>query len=280
MKFEDIISNSFKYPFGDLKRFSIICILFLLPIIPLIFLSFIDGYSEVLMGIFAVLLIIDILIVPGYFISVVREGCNQSKSIPSIRIGRNIINTFKYFILELVYNLVPILVFIFGIGIIGFIYLPDFTFNLSNLAITKLFVSIMSAIDSFLLVLLITAILLIIFTLVSCVAIARFAKYDKLSEGFKNVIGDLKEIGVIKLISWYVMIGIFISLISNVAALLLAVPHVGNIIYYAIILPYLVMVYFYSLGLLYSDVGDTVVEDNFDLDEFEVEVMSIRRMYK
>ena len=137
-------------------------------------------------------------------------------------------------------------------------------------------------INSILILLAVFLIVSFIFSLLSYVATARFAKHNKLGEAFRSIIGDIKQIGVLKLIAWYIVMGMMVSIIVDVAAFVLFVPYAGVFIYFAIVFPYVLMVYYYSLGLLHSSVegsGEEFDFDEFDLNEFEKEIKSIRRMY-
>ena len=270
MNLGEIIINSFKYPARDFKKFLLICLLFALPIIPVFAFITIGDYFEILAVLFLLLAVIDILIIPGYFISVVGKGCNQSESVPPIKLGRNIINTFKFAILEFIYGLVPFFVFIIGIFASAYFSFSQTTFDV-------LLDSISNFITSFLIVLIITILVSFIFSLLSCVATARFAHFNKLRAAFKNIIGDIKEIGVLKLLLWFIVMGIVTSLITIISVLLIFIPYAGIVICLAVLIPYLMMVYYYSLGLLYSNVGGA--DDDFDLDEFEKEIQVIKMMY-
>ena len=287
MKLCDIISNSFKYPAGDLKKFLIICVLFALPIIPVSVLDFMEGNVEILVGLAVLLFIIDVLIIPGYFISIVGKGCSKSKSVPSIRVGRNIINTFKYIVLNIVYSLVPLIVLVIGVYALGLSSISVIQSIQHITSITDLVNLISNFFNSIVIVLTVFLIVSWIFSLLAKVAIARFANYNKLSEAFKKIIGDIKEIGVLKLIAWFIVMGIIMSIIFDVSALLTLIPYVGVFLYFAVIVPYIVMMYCYSLGLLYSGVegseGDFDSDDfdsyDFDLDEFEKEILDIRKRH-
>lgn len=289
MDLGNIITNSFKYPAGDLKKFLIICILCALPFIPLFCFDLMDNNVEILVGIWLILVLVEILIIPGYLISVVKEGCGLSKSVPSIKVGRNIINTLKYILLNIIYSLVPLLVLVIGVFALGMSSLPVFE---SITKITKLddVANLLSNIpnmlsnfiNSILILLAVFLIVSFIFSLLSYVATARFAKHNKLGEAFRSIIGDIKQIGVLKLIAWYIVMGMMVSIIVDVAAFVLFVPYAGVFIYFAIVFPYVLMVYYYSLGLLHSSVEGSDEEfdfDEFDLNEFEKEIKSIRRMY-
>lgn len=276
----NILSKSFKYPVKDFKNFLKICILWLLPIIPIVLIGLFEEEmtQTVLVGIFVILLLVFILVIPGYFISVVRQGCNVSYSMPSIKLGKNIINTLKLLVLNIIYSIIPISVFVgcfvasgifslSGNDLIGdFMALPD----------------ILSALATYMLIAFIVA---LIFSLISLVATARFAKHDSLAEAFsfKALFRDIKKIGILRIIGWYIVMNVVISFACSAAALIIFIPYAGAIIYLVFVIPYLITVFYYSLGLLYSNVGDSVEldeddDEDFDLDEFEREIQAIKLM--
>ncbi|MBR2558487.1 MAG: DUF4013 domain-containing protein [Methanobrevibacter sp.] len=265
MKMGNILTKSFKYPFNDFKNFLVVCVLFLLPALPLFALRVLGDNAIILCIVLSLLLLfIDILIIPGYFVSVVKSGCDNPKSVPSIKLGKNIVDSFKKFILDFIYGLVPFIVFVVGIIISGM-----YASNSDQLLF------------SFMIVLVITAILSVIFSLFSSVATARLAKYDSLSKAFSfgEVFADVKRIGFWKVLAWYILMGIIVFLIAHVVLLLVFIPYVGLIIYFAFIIPYIISVYYCSLGLLYSNVDGSGKKDGeVDLDEFEREIQEIKMM--
>lgn len=275
----NILSESFKYPFNDFKNFLKICILWFLPVIPIILICLFEEESiqTVLGCIFAVLLLVVVLVIPGYFISVVKQGCNVSDSIPSIKFGKSIINTLKLIILEIVYSIIPIAVFIGCFVASGIFSLSEADIIAENpVALTN----VLSSLAIFLVIGLIVA---WIFSLIASIATARFAKHDSLAEAFsfKALYNDIKKIGVLRIIGWFIVLNVVITFVSNIAALIIFIPYVGIFVYLLFVIPYLMAVYHYSLGLLYSNVGgsDEIDDDEeFDLDEFEREIQAIKLM--
>ena len=108
MDLKKLVLNSFKYPFRNLKKLPIICILFILiAIIPIGMIS--DNNHIVAIGVIAFFLFI--LIVPGYFLSIVKLGSNQSAMLPSFNIVNNIYDSIRVLFLRIVYMIVPVIVF-------------------------------------------------------------------------------------------------------------------------------------------------------------------------
>ena len=96
MKFSRIISNSFKYPFSG-KELIFSFLLFVLAIIlPLGFIS--DNNIVMILGLIS--LIIFIFILPGYMLSVVKNGTKESFKIPKVSLKKNFIDTLKLIVLD------------------------------------------------------------------------------------------------------------------------------------------------------------------------------------
>ena len=259
MNVGNILSLSFKYPFGDYKNLTIFSALFLLSVIMSV------GFwihNDILLKIGFVAVMLLFLIVPGYLISVIKEGCLESSNIPSLNIVKNIIDTLKLIVLNIVYMIIPILVFLaltFGTGLSSVFTTGSIPLNFfSSLSIT----------------LIISFIVFLIFTLISYVAMARFAYYGKLvgALNFKSVFGDIKKIGVLRLIGWYLLMAIILGIIGRVSLLLLLVPYIGIIIYMCLVTPIISLIFYYSIGLLYSNVAGA----EFDINTFERELMEFR----
>ena len=96
--------------------------------------------------------------------------------------------------------------------------------------------------------LLITAIigmiLFIIFGLLLNIAMCRLAKYDDIGEAlnFKEVIGDIQEIGIARYIGWYILLGLVAS-----------IPYIGILISFLVCTPFIALFGSRALGALYSD---------------------------
>lgn len=273
MNFGDIISNSVKYPFEDLKNLGFVCLLFvLLLILPIGIII----KNPITMAIGAAGLLVFILITPGYKILVIKSGINQSSNIPSIKVGRSIINTLKLLVLKICYVAIPsiiaLIILLFATGLLNypvviFKSMPNltFTFDLIGRFLNAIWITLM-----------VTSIVRLIFSLLSYIAQARLANSNSLIEALKihKVILDIKEIGFFKFIGWYIVMGILLAIISIIAGFVLFVPYVGFIIYLCIVMPIIYLIYNYSLGLLYSDFSYD--EDDDDLDKFERELQYLK----
>ncbi|WP_407377651.1 DUF4013 domain-containing protein [Methanobrevibacter sp.] len=263
MKFEDIISKSFKFPFRDYKRLALIFVLFLLLLILPVG-AYFKNEPVFYAGIAA--FIAFLLIIPGYFVSVVRQGCVENYSIPQIRPKRNIISTIKLFVLHLVYFLILFLIFAIVMAAIGAFVSPH--------DLMVMFVkNPLNIFNSLQIVFAITFVVDLIFSIVVTLAEARLANYNSLSKSL-NIVAvcrDIRHIGIGRVIGWYFVMAVLIGVINFLAVFLIFIPYVGLIAYLCIAYPIILLIYNYSLGLLYSHVGERS-DDDLDIDKFEKEL--------
>lgn len=276
MEFGNIISNSFKYPFKDLKNLGFVCLLFvLLLILPVgIFIN-----NSITMIIGAVCLLIFILITPGYQILIIKSGVNQSGNIPSIKVGRSIINTFKLLILHICYVAIPsiiaVVILLFATGLLNY---PMAIFDsISDLNFNFTFELIFGFFNAIWITFIVTYIVRLIFSLISYIAKARLANSNSLVEALKihKVLSDIKKIGFLKFIGWCIVMGILLAIIAMVASFVVFIPYAGIIIYLCVVVPIIYLIYNYSLGLLYSDLSQDDETDD-DLDKFERELQYLK----
>lgn len=255
-----LISNSFKYPFRNIKKLPILFILFILvALIPIGMVS--DNRYVLVLGIIGFFLFI--LIVPGYLLSIVNIGLNESSMFPSISFAKDIYNTLRLFVLRIVYMIVPAAVFFIvwsTLGVSSIDMLVDFKVHGFLLFI--------------IIGLLIVLITYILFEILLFFAKARLAYLDSLSEALKvhEVIRDIKNIGVVNIIKWLIAMAILMIVISFVSSWVMAIPYVGFIVYLGFVIPILESIGNYSLGLLYSNIA----EKENELDRFERELDYIK----
>lgn len=260
MNISKIVSNSFKYPFRNIKKLPILFILFILvALVPIGMVS--DNRYVLILGVIS--FFVFILIVPGYLLSFVSIGLNESSMFPSMSFGKNIYNTLRLFLLRIVYMIVPAVVFFIvwsTIGVSSIGMLTDFKVHGFLLFI--------------IIGLLIVLITYILFEILLFFAKARLAYLDSLSEALKvhEVIRDIKNIGVVNIIKWLIAMAILMVVISFVSSAVMAIPYVGFIVYLGIVIPILESIGNYSLGLLYSNIA----EKENELDRFERELDYIK----
>ena len=273
LNFGNIILNSFKFPFRDLKHLGFVYILFvLLLILPA---GIFIGNSNV-MVIGAVCALIFILIAPGYGILVIKSGINQFREVPFIKIGRSIINTFKLLILHICYIAIPsTIVFLLVLFATNLLNYPFAIFeSILNLNLTFTLDLVYGFFNAIIIIIISTLIVRLIFSLLSYIAKARLSKSNSLIEALKihRVILDIKKIGFLKFIGWCIVMAILLAIFVMVAFFVLFIHYIGLILYLYIIIPIIYLICNHSLGLLYSDLSDDENPEDIDLDNFEREI--------
>ena len=258
MNIGKIISNSIKYPFRNIKKLPILFGLFILvALIPIAAIS--ENKYVLALGIIAFFAFI--LIVPGYLLSIVSFGLNESSMFPSLNFTKNVYNTIRLLILRIVYMLVPTVVFFIVLSTVGS-FSADMLFNLR----------IISFLLSLGLILFIILITYLIFEFLLFFAKARLAYLDSLSEALKinKVVEDIRNIGVVNIIKWLIVMAILVIVVSVISSWVTMIPYVGFLIYIGILIPILESIGNYSLGLLYSNIAEK--EDKLDTFEREIEL--------
>lgn len=273
MNFGNIILNSFKFPFKDLKHLGFVYLLFVLLLI-LPGGIFIGNSIAMMIGV--VCSLIFILIAPGYKIIVIKSGINQSGEVPSIKIGRSIINTLKLLVLYICYIAIPstiaVLIMLFATKFFDYPMAIFESILELNLTFTADLIS--GFFNAIWIIVIVTLIVRLIFSLLSYIAKARLSNTNSLIEALKihKVILDIKGIGFLKFIGWCIVMGILLALFGIIAFLVLFVHYIGFILYLCILIPLIYLIYNHSLGLLYSDLSDDENPENLDLDSFEREL--------
>ncbi len=255
-----IVSNSFKFPLRNIKRLPILFLLFILIAVIPIGLLF-DNKYVTLVGVLAFFLFI--LIVPGYLFSMVSVGLNESSMFPSISFADNVYNSLRLWALRIVYMLVPALVFFIVLSTLGASGI-DMLYNLN-------IIGFLVALN---LTLFIVIVIYILFEILLFFAKARLAYLNSLSEALKmhKVVMDIKNIGIINIIKWLILMAVLLVVASVVSSWIVAIPYVGFLIYLCVIIPTLESIANYSLGLLYSNIA----KGQDDLEKFDKEVQAFK----
>lgn len=245
-----IISNSFKFPLRNIKKLPLLFILFiLLAIIPIG--KLMNNDYVIYFGAFA--FVMFILIVPGYLLSIVKTGSKESSIFPSFNLMNNIYDSIRVLALRFVYMIVPAAVFFILLSTLG----PASVENLYEFRIHYFLAGIGLMIVIFLAIYLIFEFLLFF-------AKARLAYFNSLSEALKvnKVIGDIRNIGVINILKWLIVMVVLFIVISVASSVVLTIPYVGFLIYICIIIPTIESIGNYSLGLLYSNIERNSIDFN------------------
>ena len=254
MNIGKIISNSFKYPFRNIAKLPILFLLFFLfALVPIGLIS--DNKYALVLGMIA--FFVFILIVPGYLLSIVNIGLNESSMFPSLNFGADIYNSIRLWVLRIAYMAVPAAVFFIVLYTMG----PSSSDMLAKLNIPSFLLTAG-------LIFIIVILTYLIFEFLLFFAKARLAYYNSLKEALKihEVVTDIRNIGIINIIKWIIVMVVLMVVVSYIASWVMLIPYVGFLIYICIVIPILESIGNYSLGLLYSNIAR---EEN-DLVKYEM----------
>ena len=263
MKISEILVDSLKYPLDNDEDFTNVIVLFGIPVIGIIiYLIFIGlagafGTSDAAAGVLVIGMIIMYLfylvfylLYPGYMLSVMDEGINQSDVIPAINIGKNIVDTIKLAILGFIYFIIPAIIGVAVLFLSGIFsgLLSSFSYTTSPLAL----------IGSMGIGVLIALLIFAFFEILYTVAVLRMARFDSLGAAlsFGEVWADLKDIGIVKMLMLYAAIASIsgFALIGSLA-LALVFPYIGIFAILLIVVPAISLFSAYAFGLLYSEIA-------------------------
>ena len=79
----------------------------------------------------------------------------------------------------------------------------------------------------------------------------------------KKVIRDIKNIGIVNIIKWLIVMAILLNAITFISSFVMSIPYVGFLIYGCIVIPIIESIANYSLGLLYSNISKSYDDSNF-----------------
>lgn len=245
MDLSGLVSKSFRYPFRNIKKLPVICILFILmAIVPIGMVS--NNDYIIYAGVIAFFLFI--LLVPGYFLSIVKLGSNQSGMLPSFNLVSSIWDSIRVLCLRIVYMIIPVVVFFLALSTFG----PTSRELILNLRVHEF----IATVGIVFLVILVTY---LIFEFLLFFAKARLAYFNSLSEALRinKVIEDIRNIGIVNIIKWLVVMAVLLNAVTFVTSFVIAIPYVGFLIYICIVIPIIESIANYSLGLLYSNIART-----------------------
>jgi hypothetical protein len=225
LKFTEILSDSFRYPLTNLKRYIILGIL--------LFFSF---------------LIIPGILANGYMLRIIKHSFKDSNDFPPFNEWLSLFEDgIKYLIVNIVYLSIPLFVTIF-ISIIIVSMAPISDFN----TFFNTFVSVL---------IIIGLIILTIPYFLSLIALPHIVKKNKLGSLFeiKNLLNVIRRIGWIKYLAAVVLLTLF-SILVSALSFIPQILHMNQLLVFLIsavlslfIGPYLLSFHGKLLALLYQE---------------------------
>lgn len=237
MELGEIISDALVYPLHNIKALVIYIILGI--ILGIAIAGTVSGimFGNMAKNVFAVIgsgtigIIIALIIgfvITGYELDITKYGIERRNDAPGIDFMRQFINGVKYFVVNIVYMIIPI--------IIGAILAVIFQHWLSGL---------------------ITIILSIIFSFALMMGQCRLAKTEDLGYALSigEAVGDLSKVGILKVIAFVILVFVISFILLFVVGLIGQWNNVVGGILMGIVGVYLVFFNGRATGLLYSDVN-------------------------
>ena len=257
MDLKKLVTNSFKYPFRNIKKLPILFIFFILiAIIPIGLIS----NNDYIVSIGVIAFFLFILFVPGYFLSIIKLGSNQSAILPSFNLVNNIYDSIRVVFLRICYMIIPVAVFFLSLKTLGSTS-RDLIYNFR----------IIEFLGTFGLILVLIFITYFIFEFLLFFAKARLAYFNSLKEALKinKVINDIRRIGIINIIKWLIVMAILLNVFTFITSFIITIPYVGFLIYICIVIPTLESIANYSIGLIYSNITQGYDNNNIKIESFE-----------
>jgi len=266
MNFSEIFSDALKYPTKNILKLVILGILCFIPFIPWLCISVLHGPNNINLddltiglGLLTIILFIVIyLFIFGYLFSITKNTVENNDEYPEFKFLDNFVDGIKLVVVQFVYFIIPsIISLILGIVIFGSNtnVLSSLTSNLNNTNMSAFLSSNTGLITPILIFLVISAIVYVLFALLSIIAIGRFAKTESLGSAFqiKEICNKITSIGIIRYIGLIVVMDIIVIIVACISGIFNMVPYIGIIISSIIIDPYIYIFGFRVMGLIYNE---------------------------
>ncbi|MDR0900577.1 MAG: DUF4013 domain-containing protein [Methanobrevibacter sp.] len=264
MDFFEIFKESLKFPIKDFK-WLLLGVFLVLANIGYVLVQLGIGNNGIVATISLIIVVIFSLIVYGYLFSIVKTTINKSDEFPEFNILNNFVDGIKIIIVTIVYNIIPAIIscFLLAIPFAEILATNSKTLLALNSSannpavITELVNKILTpeVAATFLIVVIISLILFIIFTLLETVAVARLADKGNFGSAFaiKEVWRTISQIGWGRYIAWYILMIIISFIIMIIFGIVGLMPYFGLIIAYLIIFSFMAIFNARSLGLIYNE---------------------------
>ena len=236
MELGEIISDALGYPLQNIKALVIYVILGIILGIAIsgtmvgILASNASRNVVALIGSGILGIIVSLIIyfvISGYELDIIKYGIQRSAGAPSIDFVRQFFNGVKYFVVTVVYMIVPIVI-----------------------------AAILAVIFQHWLAWLITVIISIIFALALIMARCRLAKTENLGYALAigDAIGDISRIGIPKVVLFIIITAIIVIILSVIVGFIIQLNSTVGGILLGILGVYITFFISRATGLLYSNV--------------------------
>ena len=259
MEIFEILKDSVKYPFADIKMLLIIGVILLAGSILESIGAYIDNGIVVILGMIASL-VLSILVM-GYSLDIFKFAIGQDVAVPELDIEGNLKDGVKLLIVSIIYYIIPgIITLVAAILTSGFAFtrLAGLN-NVENATAAEVASQIFTPdfIAAIGVVMVIAIVLYIIFTLLALMGEARLARTGSIDDAirFRQSYADLKEIGIGKTLALLILLFILVAIVIFIMMLVSFIPIAGIFIATLIGAPFLVFMQNRAYGLLYSEIA-------------------------
>ena len=266
MNLREIILDAVKYPISDPQKFLIFCVLIILMSLSTVIPSYGVKNSTLDIILTLVTLIVSFIVL-GYSVEVIKGGTDGGDTLPDFDFVKQFVVGIKAMILDIIYFIIPAVIVLIVASATGlFTSFSDMVYSsigaiehgASNATAIMAAIpqSTVSTFTNALTVTIIVAIILfIIFSLMSCTGLVRFAKTGSGVEGlrFREIFKDMSKIGFVKIIVTLIVIYIIALALSCVVGLIGLIPYIGVFIGMFIGVPFIILFVYRAIGLLYAD---------------------------
>lgn len=263
----DLFKEALVYPTKDYKALVIFGVIFLIANLSSVFAAWGIEINGGILALLALISFILYFVTEGYILSVVRESIALNDEIPALDIVANLIDGLKLLVVQIVYYIIPTIIVLF-VGWISGTYsavmniveymgqdVTNTTVNATAIVNTVPQEYWTALFAGLFITAIVAMILYIIFGLLLEIAMCRLAKYDEIGEALniKEVIGDIKEIGIGRYIVWYILLLVICIVLGLILGFITAIPYIGVLIAFLVGAPFIALFGSRALGALYSD---------------------------
>ena len=258
MEIFEILKDSVKYPFADIKMLLIIGVILLAGSILESIGAYIDNGIVVILGMIASL-VLSILVM-GYSLDVFKFAIDLDGAVPELDVESNLKNGVKVLIVTIIYYIIPCIItavaaiLTSGFAITKLAGLNNINATAAGAAIQIFTPDFVAAIG---VVMVIAIVLYIIFTLLALMGEARLARTGSIDDAirFRQSYADLKEIGIGKTLALLILLFILVAIVIFIMMLVSFIPIAGIFIATLIGAPFILFMQNRAYGLLYSEIA-------------------------
>lgn len=238
MDIGEIIGDALAYPFNNIKGLALYAVLAIIAAIigGAALFSIFEAFATTGWGgvaftglsiVGVVIFVLVLFLIEGYGLDIIKFGIERRNDSPGIDIARQISNAIKLVVVDIVYYVIPLI-----IALVLGLFLRNW------------------------ILLIISIILFIVFTLANFMAKCRLAKTESLGEALAigEAIGDISRVGIGKIIAVVFLVVVILLIILFVIGLINRLNGIVGSILLGIASVYFMFFYNRAIGLLYSDV--------------------------